>query len=189
MQDPFNMFLRNTIAQTWLKLLFAMARPIYCHNWWRTSIFSCWWMGLVGTICWINTESSLPLRSWPVQISSYWSLRNPLWFLRSSLITRCIPLRLIHTSRCQTLMGSLQISILLHRPIVRPHSLYVISTKSIRVTDNVDFSTQPVEQLHALDIGMNTTLHEISKTKINPTHPTLFVDTSTSVIYKLKKCC
>ena len=46
--------------------------------------------------------------------------------------------------------------------------------------------SSPVEQLHALVTNMGTALLEISKTKIDPTHRTLFVDTSTSVINQLK---
>ena len=61
----------------------------------------------------------------------------------------------------------------------RCHS-FVISIKCSRVTDTVDFfakpfvlhGSSPVEQLHALITDMGTTLSEIAKTKIDPTHRT-----------------
>ena len=76
----------------------------------------------------------------------------------------------------------------------RCHSLFVISTKASRVTDTVDFfakqfvlpGSSPVEQLTALVTDMSTTVSEIAKSKIDPTHRTVFADKSTLVIDQLK---
>ena len=66
----------------------------------------------------------------------------------------------------------------------RCYSLYVISTKSSRVTNTVDFLAKPfvlpglspVKQLRALVTDMGNTKSEIAKSKVDPTHRTLVID-------------
>ena len=104
----------------------------------------------------------------------------------------------VHCNQRKTLMGTHGYLSYYLGPAFDPyrcHSLFIISSKSSRVTDTTYFfakpfflpGSSPVEQIHALVTDMGTILTEIAKTKVDPTHRTLFIDKSPLVIDQLKE--